>query len=122
MRNNKNEVSQKHKKVFLCKKNFYNVIFIKYFCCLGFRKFLTFPFNKLDDIVNKYNNTYHRTIKMKTVDIKSSIYDCNWTRTKNHLVLKRTLNHLTRTYSQAYILTLIKKIKRKVQHLQMMIM
>ena len=25
---------------------------------------------KLDDIVNKYNNTYHRTIKMKPVDVK----------------------------------------------------
>ena len=28
--------------------------------------------DKLDDIVNKYNNTYHRTIKMKPVDIKLS--------------------------------------------------
>ena len=26
--------------------------------------------NKLDDIVNEYNNTYHRTIKMKPVDVK----------------------------------------------------
>ena len=25
--------------------------------------------DKLDDIVNKYNNTYHRTIKMKPVDV-----------------------------------------------------
>ena len=24
--------------------------------------------DKLDDIVNKYNNTYHNTIKMKLVD------------------------------------------------------
>ena len=30
--------------------------------------------NKLDDIVNKYNNTYHRTTKMKTVDVKSNPY------------------------------------------------
>ena len=30
--------------------------------------------DKLDDIVNKYNNTYHSTIKMKPVDIKSSTY------------------------------------------------
>ena len=30
--------------------------------------------DKLDDIVNKYNNTYHRTIKMKLVDVKSSMY------------------------------------------------
>ena len=29
---------------------------------------------KLDDIVNKYNNTYHRTTKMKPVDVKSSTY------------------------------------------------
>ena len=26
--------------------------------------------DKLDDIVNKYNNTYNRTIKTKPVDIK----------------------------------------------------
>ena len=30
--------------------------------------------DKLDDIVNKYNNTYLRTIKMKPVDVKSSTY------------------------------------------------
>ena len=30
--------------------------------------------NKLDDIVNKYNNAYHRTIKMKPVDVKTSTY------------------------------------------------
>ena len=29
---------------------------------------------KLDDIVNKYNNTYHSTIKMKSVDVRSSTY------------------------------------------------
>ena len=26
--------------------------------------------DKLDDIVSEYNNTYHRTIKMKPVDVK----------------------------------------------------
>ena len=26
--------------------------------------------DKLDDILNKYNNTYHSTIKMKLVDVK----------------------------------------------------
>ena len=30
--------------------------------------------DKLDDIVNKYNNTYHSTIKMKPVYVKSSTY------------------------------------------------
>ena len=30
--------------------------------------------DKLDDIVNKYNNTYHSTIKMKPADVKSNTY------------------------------------------------
>ena len=30
--------------------------------------------DKLDDIVNKYNNTYHKKIKIKPVDVKSSSY------------------------------------------------
>ena len=28
-------------------------------------------FNVLNDIVDEYNNTYHRTIKMKPIDVKS---------------------------------------------------
>ena len=30
--------------------------------------------DKLDDIVNKYINTYHSTIKIKPVDVKSNTY------------------------------------------------
>ena len=30
--------------------------------------------DKLDDIVNEYNNTYHRAIKMKPVDVKNDTY------------------------------------------------
>ena len=30
--------------------------------------------DKLGDIVNKYNNTYHSTIKMKPADVKPSLY------------------------------------------------
>ena len=30
--------------------------------------------DKIDDIVNKYNNTYHRTIKMKSIDVKDNMY------------------------------------------------
>ena len=30
--------------------------------------------DKLDDIVSEYNNTYQRTIKMKTVDVKDNTY------------------------------------------------
>ena len=31
-------------------------------------------FHELDDIVIEYNNTYHRTIKMKPVDVKDNTY------------------------------------------------
>ena len=30
--------------------------------------------DKLDDIVNEYNNTYHRTIKRKRADVKDNAY------------------------------------------------
>ena len=30
--------------------------------------------DKLDDTVNKYNNTYHRTIKLKPIDVKDNTY------------------------------------------------
>ena len=30
--------------------------------------------DKLDDTINEYKNTYHRTMKMKPVDVKSSPY------------------------------------------------
>ena len=30
--------------------------------------------DKLDNIVNTYNNTYHRTIEIKPVDVKSNRY------------------------------------------------
>ena len=42
-------------------------------------KYMTFVsknayINKLDDIVGEYNNTYHRTIKMKPADVKDNTY------------------------------------------------
>ena len=30
--------------------------------------------DKLDEIVNKYNNVYYRTIKMEPVDVNPSMY------------------------------------------------
>ena len=30
--------------------------------------------DKLDDIVREYNNTYHRSIKMKPIDVKDNTY------------------------------------------------
>ena len=30
--------------------------------------------DKIDGIVNEYNNTYHRTIKMKPIDVNDNTY------------------------------------------------
>ena len=30
--------------------------------------------DKLDDIVNEYKNTYHRTIEIKSIDVKDNTY------------------------------------------------
>ena len=30
--------------------------------------------DKLDDIANRYDNTYHNTIKMRPIDVKSNTY------------------------------------------------
>ena len=30
--------------------------------------------DKLNDMVNEYNNTYHRTIKMKPIEVKDNTY------------------------------------------------
>ena len=30
--------------------------------------------DKLDDVVNKYNNTYHRKIKIKPIEVKDNTY------------------------------------------------
>ena len=46
-------------------------------------------FDVLDDIVNKYNNTVHRTIKMKPIDVSSDSYaECNEDSNKKSLNLK----------------------------------
>ena len=46
-------------------------------------------FDVLDDIINKYNNTVHRTIKMKPIDFTSDSYaECNEDYNKKSLNLK----------------------------------
>ena len=57
---------------------------------LQFQKF--FCIDKLDDIVNKYNNTNHRTIKTEPVDVKSSTYMKN---VKNVKVVLDLSNYAT---------------------------
>ena len=42
-------------------------------------------FDILDDIVDKYNNTYHKTIKMKLIDVKiDSFAECNEDSNEKH--------------------------------------
>ena len=45
-------------------KNVYDISFKTCLYCLY----------ELDDVVNKYNNTYHNTIKLKPTDVKSNTY------------------------------------------------
>ena len=51
--------------------------------------------NKLDDIVNEYNNSYRRTIKMKPIEVVKD---------------------------NTYILTILKKLMIKILHLKLVIM
>ena len=45
---------------------------IKIFEYSAFGHVTEVPINKIDEIVNKYNDTYHRITKMKLVDVKSN--------------------------------------------------
>ena len=47
----------------------------------------------LDDIVNKYNNRYHSTIKTKPVDVKSNTYT-NSSKEINNKDPKFKINHI----------------------------
>ena len=48
--------------------------------------------NKLDDIVHKYNNTYHSTMIMKPFDVNLSIYFANNILTSIKRIIKNILN------------------------------
>ena len=51
--------------------------------------------DKLDDIVNEYNNTYHTTIKMKSIDVKDNTY-INTDKKINNKDLKFKVGHRVR--------------------------
>ena len=81
--------------------------------------------DKLDYIVNKYNNTYHSTTKMKPVDVKSNTYiDFHKENNKegskfkvgNHVRILKCKNILQKAYvpnwsEEAFV---IKKVKNTV--------
>ena len=79
-------------------------------------------FDVLDDIVNKYNNTVHRTIKMKPIDVTSDSYaeyneDSNVTKPKfkvgDHVKISKYKNIFAKGYSpnwseQVFVVSKIK--------------
>ena len=81
--------------------------------------------DKLNDIVNKHNNTCHRTIRMKPVDLKSSTYidsskEINDKNPKFQVIDIVRISKLKNIFSVAYVpnwseeVFLIKKVKKIV--------
>ena len=82
-------------------------------------------FDVLDNIVNKYNNTVHRTIKMKTTDVTSDSYaeyneDSNITKPKfkvgDHVRISKYKNIFAKGYTQNWSeeVFIVSKIKNTV--------
>ena len=81
--------------------------------------------DKLDDIVQKYNNTYHTSIKMKPVDVKDNTY-INFKKEVNdknpkfkagdHVRISKYKNIFTKGYMPNWFeeIFIIKKIKNTV--------
>ena len=79
----------------------------------------------LDDIVNKYNNTFHRTIKIKPIDVKSNIYaeynvDSNKQSSKfnagEHVIVSKYKKFFAKEYTSNWSeeVFVIRKIKNTV--------
>ena len=84
--------------------------------------------DKLDDIVKKYNNTYHTSIKMKPVDVKDNTYidfkkEVNDENPKfkvgDHVGISKYKNIFAKGYMPNWSeeIFIIKKIKNTVQYL-----
>ena len=81
--------------------------------------------DKLDDIVNEYNNTYHRTIKMKPINVTDNTYinsdkEVNDKDHKfkvgNHVRISKYKNIFAKGYTPNWSeeVSMIKKIKNTV--------
>ena len=67
----------------------------------------------LDDIVNKYNNTVHRTIKMKAIDVKSDSYtkyneDSNEKDLKFRVVDRHWISKYKNWWEEVFVVSKIK--------------
>ena len=60
--------------------------------------------DKLDDIVNEYNNTYHRTIKMKFIDVKGNTY------------IDKDVNDNSPKQFHGHMLLMIVTVKKLLEH------
>ena len=78
--------------------------------------------DKLDNIVNEYNNTHHRTIKMKTTEVKDNTYidsikkandkDCKL-KVGDHVIIPKYKNVFAKKYTpnwseEAFVVTKVK--------------
>ena len=73
--------------------------------------------DKLDDIVDKYNNTYHSTIKMRSVDVKSNTY-FNYGKEISNKDPKFEIGDILRIWKYKNIFAKVEKvIKRKGDNL-----
>ena len=81
--------------------------------------------DKLDDIVDECNNTYHRTIKMKPIDVKDNTYidfgkEVNYNDPKfkvgDHVRISKYENIFTKSYTPNWSeeVFVIKEIKNAV--------
>ena len=81
--------------------------------------------DKLNDLVDKYNNTYHRTIKMKPADVKDNTYidfkkEVNdkdpKTKVGDHVRISKYKNIFARVYTPNWSeeIFVINKIKNRV--------
>ena len=81
--------------------------------------------DKLDDIVNEYNHTYHSTIKMKPIDVKDNTYVNIYKEGSNkdskfkvgdHVRISKYKNIFARGYTPNWCgeVTVIKEVKNTV--------
>ena len=72
--------------------------------------------DQLDEIVHKYNNKYHRKIKMKSVYVKSSMYiDFKKENNKENHKTSKNKNIFAKSYVPNWFedVVVIKKVKKK---------
>ena len=84
-------------------------------------------FDVLNDIVNEYNNTYHKAIKMKPIDVKNDSFAENNEesnekdpkfKVNNHVRISQNKNIFVEGYASNWSeeIFLLKKKKQKKKH------